>query len=303
MKTIITVLYSMTIFFLGQSCLIADQNVQLKQSDNKVEVMIDGKPFTTFLYSQDQPKPFFSPVRSPEGVVMTRSVPAPKDDHPHHKGIWISVHKVNGHDFWGERSHIKNQSVKIIEASGNPAKFETTNHWVDENNEPIVTETTQFSIYANRLIAFDIKLTGGKETVLFGDTKEGFLGFRMVDSMREVETGRVVNAEGLKGTAQCWGKYSKWVDYVGDVEGKVVGVTLMDNPSNFRPSRYHVRNYGLFSVSPFGERKYTNGKENARLLELNPGESVELKYGLYIHSGETADANIPKVYADYVENN
>ena len=99
------------------------------------------------------------------------------------------------------------------------------------------------------------------------------------------------------------GKYSNWIDYVGDVEGKVLGVTLMDNPSNFRKSRYHVRNYGLFSISPFGERKYTNGKEKALLLELNPGESVQLKYGLYIHAGETAQSNIPQVYENYLSSN
>ncbi len=310
MKSILTSLLVLTVLLINIVPSKADQEaktdhqVELKQSDNKVEVLVDGKPFTIFNYAPNQPKPYFSPVRSPEGIIMTRSVPMPKGaDHKHHKGIWITVHKVNGHNFWGEGSLIKNKEVKILVAKGNPAKFEVVNHWVDKDDKPVLIEKTKFSIDANRLIAFEINLTAGENPVIFGDTKEGFLGFRMVASMQEKETGRVENAEGLKGTGQCWGKYSKWIDYVGNVEGKVVGVTLMDNPTNFRPSRYHVRNYGLFSISPFGERKYTNGKEKALLLELNPSESIQIKYGLYIHSGETAQAKIPQVYEDYLKMN
>jgi hypothetical protein len=275
-----------------------EQAVALKVQKETVDVTIGGKPFAVYNFAKSLPKPFFSPVRGPGGNIMTRPIDNPVD-HPHHKGIWVAVDEINDIKFWAEKGKIANVSVKALVAKGDPAKLQVVNHWLGEDGKPVVTETTVIGIHANHLLTYDIKFTAGKNSVHFGDTKEGLLGFRMVDSMRENEGGHVANADGIKGAKACWGKRSAWVDYYGDVEGTTLGVALFDHPKNFLPSRYHVRNYGLFSVSPFGEKAYA--KLDPAVADLKPGKSFSLKYGVYLHAGDTKAAKVADVYKQYVK--
>jgi hypothetical protein len=282
------------------TAVAAESVVELTPGPDVVEVKIDGEPFAVYHFGDDLPKPFFSPVYGPEEIVLSRPLEKPKD-HPHHKGIWVSVDEVNGVDFWAEKGKIDNVSVELLAAAGNPALLKVVNHWLGSDGAPVVTETTVIGIHANRLLTYDITFTAGAAPVTFGDTKEGLFGFRMVDPLREREGGHVVNAEGLEGTAACWGKNSNWVDYYGEVEGQTVGVAIFDHPQNFRPSRYHVRDYGLFSISPFGEGAYTSGQKPADEPVVMPGASLRLRYGIYFHAGDTAAGDVAGVYKRYLE--
>src|SRR5437764_56224 len=82
-----------------------------------------------------------------------------------------------------------------------------------------------------------IDLTAGVAPVVFGDTKEGAMGVRVHDQMREQKgNGRLTNAEGKVGEKDCWGQFSAWCDYSGTVNGKKVGVTIFDDPKNPHPA-------------------------------------------------------------------
>lgn len=157
------------------------------------------------------------------------------------------------------------------------------------------------SFFSSRLIAYDITLTPAVDRVTFEDTKEGWLGIRVATTMREKVGGIVVNAEGKQATKECWGQPSKWVDYSGPVDGQIHGVTIMDHPSNFRSSRYHVRDYGLFSVSPFGEGAYQNDKEKARPVTLEKGQPpLRVRYGMYVHNGDAVAGKVTEAYEQFL---
>ncbi|MCH2210057.1 MAG: PmoA family protein [Fuerstiella sp.] len=279
----------------------ADSDVKIIKQVGQLQVKIGAADFATYNYSSEFRKPFFLPVRAADGTILTRALNDPEDkDHAHHKGVWVAVDEVNEGRHWKERELIVTRDVTVLCAEGNPAVFAVTNEWQKaETGEPTVRETTRISIYANRLMTYEIQFVAKHGPVDFRDTKEGLFGYRMVSSMKEKNTGRVVSSDGTKGTADCWGRSFPWIDYSGTVGGRTYGVTLMDHPDNFRPSRYHVRNYGLFSINPFGEHAYSKGKEPEKPVHLNPGENLKLKYAIYFHDGDAVQGKVKQAYEQF----
>ena len=287
---------------LSAATFAGEKSVRLDVKESTVEVTIGDEPFAEYRFGQDLPKPFFADVRGPGGTIITRPIIAKGEgDHPHQKGIWLAVDEVNEVDFWAEAGPIRTISIKALESTGNPAKFQVVNHWLDPAGDPVLKETTTISIFANRLLAYDITFAPHGEPVTFEDTKEGLFGIRMIDALREREGGTVVNSAGQQGTKEAWGQPANWVDYYNTVGGQTVGVALFDHPENLRKSRYHVRDYGLFSINPFGERAYTNGREESAPLTIEPGASLRLRYGLYVHPDDTAAGKVADAYRQFVD--
>ena len=280
---------------------VADDVVTFEPHADGISVKIRGDEFTVFHHGPSLPKPYFWPVRGSGGAILTRPVEPGEKDHPHHRGIWLAVDEVNEIKFWAERGQITTR--KVESKAGNPGTITVTNEWLRPDGVVVLNEQTTISIDADRLMSFDIVIappTG--KTARFDDTKEGFFGIRIAQSMREKEGGIVVNSEGKKTTQECWGQHARWVDYTGKVDGKDYGVALMDHPGNFRPSRYHVRDYGLFSMSPFGEGAYQNDIGKARPVTLDESmPSLRIRYGLYVHNGDSVEGHVTEAFDRFID--
>jgi len=252
-----------------------------------------------------------APVCSTVTRIVDDNPPKVKDrssllyyDHPHHKGIWTSVDEVNGIKFWNEDGQIQLKTTEIVTAEGNPAVFKQVSHWLDDDGNPLVEESTTVEIFANRLMRFDITFKAVAETVEFHDTKEGMFAIRLTNSMREqTANGPVTNATGSSGTKALWGRTSPWIDYCGPIDENTFGVTIMDHPDNPRASRYHVRNYGLFGINPFGQEAYTNGRSNlpSNPLHLKQGETSRYRFGLFVHADELKPTAINEAFRQFAE--
>ena len=75
------------------------------KTEKKVDVWINEKRFTSFLFPDTIEKPFLYPILTASEIDVTRGFPLnpkPNDptDHPHHIGIWFNYESVNGLDFW-----------------------------------------------------------------------------------------------------------------------------------------------------------------------------------------------------------
>jgi hypothetical protein len=298
--------------------------VAINQGDNRIDVSIDKKPFTTFFYGPTAPKPYLYPLRAPSGISVTRGFPMdphPGDstDHPHQRSLWFAHSAVNGYDYWNNEFSYPQEKVghifvtKINKITGGSKKGEIveTSEWKQHDGKAVLTENRTMTFYSggfNRMVDFDITLTA-LDNVTFADAKDGVFGIRVASGLEEPgpkspkepkRTGVMTNAEGLKTEAECWGKRSNWMDYSGTVDGQQVGIAIFDHPGNPRhPVYWHARGYGLFANNIFGRREFTKGAEPDGSMNLKPGEQIRFRYRVVIHPGSATDAGISGLYEKY----
>lgn len=181
------------------------QSIELVRNDaeKKVDVMIDGQLFTSYIYPDNVKKPVLWPVMSPAGNMLTRAYPMIKKegdrtDHPHHVGIWLNYGDVNGLDFWNNSEAIPEEkradygtiyhrSIEKTESSEGSALLVTKSDWESPENEVILKEKTSFEFLLRenlRIIDRTTTLTAVIDEVLFKDNKEGLTGMRVA---RELE--------------------------------------------------------------------------------------------------------------------
>lgn len=171
------------------------------KSEQKVDVMVDGKLFTSYLYTDKLSvlkKPVLYPLISANGVAVTRGYPLdprPKErtDHPHHIGAWFNYGDVNGLDFWNnsdaipaerasEMGTIRNRKITIIQSGDGEGKLDVICDWMNSESKSILEENTEFVFSAGngkRIVDRTTTLTALNEPIFFKDNKEGMIGIRM----------------------------------------------------------------------------------------------------------------------------
>lgn len=169
----------------------------------RVDITVDGKPFTSYIYPDVLKKPVLYPLRTSQGTLITRGWPmdprpGERVDHPHHVGMWLNYGDVNGLDFWnnstdipaGKRhayGSIKHRKVNKMTSGKDKAELEVTADWQKPDGTTLLREDTKFIFSGTgnmRTIERITKLTALKEDVSFKDNKEGVIGIRLA---RELE--------------------------------------------------------------------------------------------------------------------
>jgi hypothetical protein len=288
--------------------------VEVKRDDYKVDFLSDGNLITTFNFSGEYSKPFFFPVLGPYNSHITRSFPmavveGEQADHPHHRSMWTAHGDVNGVDFWSEGEGCGRQShVAFLDLEGGPVLGKMTSlvDWLDNGGERVLLESKKVVFYKTthhlKIIDYEISLFAVEKDVRFGDTKEGgLLSVRMATRLCEDMGGRIENSFGGIGEQETWGRRAHWCNYSGPVDDEVLGIAILDHPSNPRhPTYWHVRSYGLFAANPFGISAFTGNDRVSGELLLKAGTKVTFRYRVVLHLGYAWEANIPSRFIDYV---
>ncbi len=187
------------------------------EQEKKIDVMIDGKLFTSYCWFENVFKPVLYPVNTSAGTEITRGFPlnpraGERNDHLHQIGIWLNYGDVDGFDFWGNGSTglgkrslnggvIKHLKVEKMTEGTNEAVLVTDESWLDPSGKELLSEKTEYHFIAKgstRIIDRITSLTAIEKTVMFKDTKEGMFGIRVARQLElpSKDKAALIDAQG-----------------------------------------------------------------------------------------------------------
>ena len=198
-----------------------------KDAEKKVDVMIDGQLFTSYLWHEpvfrDIKKPVLYPIITSTGTEITRGFPLnprlnERTDHPHHIGLCFNYGHVNGYDFWNNSTDIPENRrnrygtinhVGIDKLSGARGQglMITRESWIAPSGEELLAEKTAYYFITKgslRIIDRITTLTATNGDVAMKDTKEGGFGIRVARQleMPSNEELILVDAQGIPATVK-----------------------------------------------------------------------------------------------------
>jgi len=189
-----------------------------KSDQKRVDVMMDGKLFTSYIWPDNVMKPVLYPVVTASGKEVTRGFPmnpraGERVDHPHHVGIWFNYGDVNKLDFWNnseaipankksEYGTIRHKSIEKQQGGKGHGLLVVNASWVAPDGKELLAEKTELSFSnqgSTRIIDRVTTLTAVGETVSMADNKEGVYAIRVARQLELPSKDEVImtDAKGI----------------------------------------------------------------------------------------------------------
>jgi hypothetical protein len=168
----------------------------------RVDVSIDGKPFTSYIWPTTLKKPVLYPLRTARGTIITRGYPleprpGERIDHPHHAGLWFNYENVNGLDFWNNSDAIPaerapkmgtivQRAIVAAKSGSQDGELDVEADWVNFEKKVLLNERTHFVFRGGpsfRSVDRITTLQALDEKVSFPDEKDGMLGLRVIRAL------------------------------------------------------------------------------------------------------------------------
>jgi hypothetical protein len=285
-----------------------EQKIGFDANPGRVEVSLGRQVIATYVYNDPKThRPFFEHLRTPSGVQVTRNHPpvAGKDAPDHadmHPGLWLAFADIAGSDFWRNKGpRVEHERFAAEPASDQGGgSFAVINRYVN-GDKILCRETARYTFIprpAGYLILWDSTFTAGADPCWFGNQEEMGLGVRVATPIAvKGGSGRITNSHGGIDEQGTWGKQADWCDYSGVIEGRRVGVTLMNDPSLQSKPWFHSRDYGVIVANPTGPR--AGLPERTPLAAKTP---LRMRFAVLVHEGvEQIPAEVAREYANLPE--
>ena len=290
------------VFVIIQSILIvyplAGAKIIAVKVGSKINVIIDDKFFTSYIFSDDEKYPFFFPLNGPSSGGSVTSMR--KALYPHHSSLFFGCDLVNGGNYWQEgleRGRIISLNATIVKEGGDTVIITDECIWSRPGAASPVKDTRIFRITSPSpaLYLIDAEITMEMlEDVQILKSNHSLFSARMAADLSVTNGGTMINAEGARGESGTFGKKSPWIDYYGRRGDTFEGLVIMQHPSNpWYPSPWFTRDYGFMSPTPM------YWPENGEEFSFRKGTRLKLSYRVVVHSGTSGEADITGIFEKY----
>jgi hypothetical protein len=265
---------------------------------SKINVTIDNKFFTSYIFSEDEKYPFFYPVNGP---VSGGSVTSMRNgEYPHHSSLFFGCDLVDGGNYWQEgleRGRIISVNAEIIRQGGDSAVITDECIWsrpgalspVKDTRKIIITSPSATIVQIDVEIMMEMLID-----VTIKKTNHSLFSVRMAADLSVTNGGTMINAEGIRNEKDTFGKNSPWMDYYGKRGDAIEGLAIFQHPSNpWYPSPWFTRDYGFMSPTPMF------WPENGTDIFLKKGTVLNLRYRVLVHAGDYKQAGIAEAFEKY----
>ena len=235
-----------------------------------------------------QGKPYFHPLATPGGVVLSDLRPA---DHPWHRGLWWSWKLINGLNYWEEdpktgqgqaANELVNWSAETQPDGSARLAFSLSYHPWD--GAPVLREERRVQVSAlvgkGYTLDWVCEFTAVTNLVL-DRSPAGYAGFslRLGPAQRK---WTFTDSEGRSGQRAIHGQSARWVKL--SAGSNAPAVAILDHRDNLRhPARWYVdQSMPYFSPAPLFQRP----------LELAPGKKLFLRYRVFITDEDPGEASL-----------
>jgi hypothetical protein len=265
---------------------------------SKINITINNKYFTSYIFSEDEKYPFFYPVNGPlSGGSVTSMRNA---EYPHHSSLFFGCDLVNGGNYWQEgleRGRIISVNSQIVKQGGDTVIFTDECIWSRPGAISPVKDTRKFTITAPSATMTQIDVEIAMEMLMdvtIKKTNHSLFSARMAADLSVINGGTMINAEGLKSEKDTFGKGSPWIDFYGRRGEATEGLAIMQHPKNpWYPSPWFTRDYGFMSPTPM------YWPQNGTDTQMKKGEILLLRYRVLVHAGTNVEADIAGVFEKY----
>jgi hypothetical protein len=259
-----------------------------------------GRIITSF--TQGLFRAYLFPLYTPTGYLVTTESPA---DHPHHNSVWVATDHLHcrmplaggrfeeaTYCFYVNETFQGRAPGRILEewVQGTehiPGHFRVTqrlnwrgpSEWGADQGR-VVAKETRITDFQPGEVAHVIDISSQFEPtewdLTIGPTRHAYFGVRVAESIRVIDGGRLVNAQGENGGDAVTGAVSDWIDLSGPVtHHHWAGITVMPDPK-MAWGPWFATDWGTVAVNPF--------LPEGRFLPR--GTKLELGLRLVVHDGD-----------------
>jgi type 1 glutamine amidotransferase len=286
------------------------------QDDESVGLLNNGR-FVWQLHIADGSKPWID-LNLIDGTSLTWKSPP---DHTWHHALWFSWKFINDLNYWEEKDGVSPGLTEIVSRQVETnedgyAKIEIALSYHPPGGASLLKENRFLSISrpdgdGHYTIDWTSRFTVQEQTVVLertpvagqpgGRARGGYTTLALRMNTRTLSQVELTDSKGRK-NLDIHTHPTAWVDISGRLRSdttRVAGITVFDHPDNPRhpPPGYVINDMLADHNLRF---TYTNpGFLYREGLTLNPGESIVLKYRIFLHDGHQDILELNKIFADF----